>query len=137
MGLFDTIVLDSGQFQTKAFGAWGNTFTFGDAVRVMYKSQTEREYALNRVHQYDDLPPAYTVEAGHGRDQINVLILGGKIACVVDTPSDVHFDRRGHSVGKIHYEPVFTQVAEQDPGNTRAEDAIAAILGRRRAPRPE
>lgn len=135
MGLFDTVVLDSGPFQTKAFGAWGNTFTFGDAVQVMYKSQTEQEYALNRVHQYDDLPQAYTVEAGAGSARINVLILGGRIACAVKTPADVHFDRRGHSIGKIRYEPVLTRVDERDSGRVAAEAAIAAVLERRRSHR--
>lgn len=44
MGLFDTIVIDERQLQTKALGAWGNTFHPGDPAFVRYLSQNEQEY---------------------------------------------------------------------------------------------
>ena len=131
MGLFDSVVIDGRRFQTKALGSWGNTFTVGDAASVKYKSQTEQEYALNRVHRYDDLPSSYTVEAWADDEKINVLISDGRIAAAVPRPMEAHFDEHGRSIGAQSFEPVIVGNDDWIDQNAQAHAAIAHILGRR------
>lgn len=141
MGLFDTIVIDERRYQTKALGAFGNTFALGDPARVAYKAETEEEYALGRVHRYDELPTSYTVEAvaeGVGElAVINVEICDGRIAGTASDPRAAHFDRRGRSIGRVRYEPVIERNEDWIQQKRDASVAIAQIVARRHdRPRP-
>lgn len=131
MGLFDSVVNDGRRFQTKALGSWGNTFTVGDAASVKCTSQTEQEYALNRVHLYDDLPSSYTVEAWADGERIDVLISDGRIAAAVARPTEAHFDGHGRSIGAQSFDPVIVGDDDWIEQSAEARTAIAHILRRR------
>ncbi|SLH41521.1 hypothetical protein [Mycobacteroides abscessus] len=133
MGMFDTIILSGRRLQTKALGASNNTFAAGDAASVLYKSQTEREYTLNRVHRYVDLPAAYTIEARaqDNDDVIFVMIVDGRIAAAVPEPLPTHFDRRGHSIGPERHKPLMLRNEDWVQQQAQAHGAVERILQRR------
>lgn len=115
MGTFDTIVIDGKRYQTKALGSGMSTFTVGDSVRLVYKSFTEEEYMMSPAHKYLDQPLDYSIlatpeysgwDGSEILDDVSVLIIDGKISGLGTHP-DNQFDKHGHSVGKVVWDPVF------------------------------